>query len=133
MPNHRFLLIVENNDIGYIIGYFRNSRKARKMAKEFVFKNEDHLNLTGVPLFENETKYQTFKIPPSARQFHPRYSSCITNGVFSAYVIDTRIVDDFTLKTLIFERINTIYAYNIENYDTDTTVYVKETLYFIAN
>lgn len=133
MPNQRFLLIVENNNVGYLIGYFRNQKKAKKMAHELADKNELHLHDNGVALFENNTNYPTFKIPPSARYSQPKYRTCLTNGVFFAYVVDTHPKEEFSLRKLIYERTNTIYAFDMDDYDPYKKGFVTEDLHFIAN
>ena len=134
MSKHkRYLIIVENLDTGYVIGFTGNFKRAKKVVSELADKQIFHLNYDGIVLFENDTDYITFKIPDSARYILPRYTIASTNGAFSAYVLDTRAFEDFSLRKFIFERSNTFYAYDIESYDSDKTVFVKGALYFIAN
>ena len=134
MPKHkRYLIIVENQGTGYVIGFIGNFKRAQKIVDELSSKQIFHLNNDGLVLFENDTEYITFNIPVSARFINPAFSNATTNGAFSAYILDTRYIENFSLRKFIFERSNTIYAYDIENYDTDYTTFVKERLDFIAN
>lgn len=129
----RYLIIVETIPVGYVIGFTDNFKKAKETIIEMVDKQVVHLQDDGLVLFENNTKYTTYTIHKTARYIHPDWKAYLTNGGFLGYILDTRSFKNFSLSKFLLERSKVVYAFDIEHYDTDKTVYVKNLLEFIAN
>ncbi len=132
MTTHkRYLVFTEFDDTGHVIGFYDTLKEAKKVFKE-VF-NQQAPGPDYIGRYEDALTLPTYKVHATGRYTTSYCRTMQTNGFYTASVFDTHFVENFSLKKFMFERANTIYAYDLENYDTEKTTFVKEALFFIAN
>jgi hypothetical protein len=126
-----YLLITEYKGTGYVIGYFRTLKATEEEIEAYIHYYEEQKKLMGSGTSLNDNAMETFKVHQSCVYATPVFENCITDGSYSLYIVDTR-KKNFKLKNLIWERGNTVFAFEIGAYPDSK--YLEEVgTDFIAN
>jgi hypothetical protein len=128
----RYLILIEFGAVGYII----DSSDCLQTAEERIavaFTEQQHSLSTQIIRHNADVKLLPYKVHPTGKYFINYRPTGFSNGFVSAYIFDTYSVRNFSIKQFCFERTYTIYAFEMDDYDTDKSHFVTEALTFIAN
>lgn len=132
MINHkRFIVITEFNDIGHVIGSYDSLDEAQTIC-EVVF-NLQQPKGGSESYYEETHNLLIYKVHPTGRYISAPQLHFTTDGTYSAMCIDCESIHNFSIKEFMFLRANTVYAFDIDKYETSENRFVKEFLLFIAN
>jgi hypothetical protein len=127
----QYLVITEFSNTGHIIGSFDTLEEAKRVCNAvFDQQNPDG---TDKELYEHTHELQTYPIHPTGDHMVMKEAHLVTNGLYSAYVFDTSVDENFSLEQFMFVRKNTIYVFNMDDYDLDKLTYFNVAEMPIAN
>ena len=129
----RYLVVTECKGIGYVVGFFEELIEAEKVIDALHNFNDSFFTLKVNQLYEQAMDYPTYKVHISCTFPIENCPRGITDGIYYSHVFDTTLIQSFTLKQFLFERANTIYAYNMDDYAGTKAGFVDFDLEFIAN
>jgi len=133
MSTKRYLVVTECNGIGYVVGHYEDLQEAEKVIDALHSFNDSLFSLKVNQLYEQAQDYQKYYVHPSCK-FHIENSPRgMSDGVYFSHVIDTTMIHNFSLKQFMFERANTILAFNVEDYTQGQGHFVGFDVEFIAN
>ncbi len=133
MSTRRYLVVTECNGTGYVVGYYEDLQEAEKVIDALHCFNDALFNLSVNQLYEQAQDYQKYYVHPSCK-FHIENSPRgMSDGVYFSHVIDTTMIHNFSLKQFMFERANTILAFDLEDYSENEERFVRFDLQFMAN
>jgi len=129
-----YLVVSELDATGYIVGNYDTIEQAREVSEDLLNSYERLHKGNGQELFERTMQCQTYEVNPSLEHhLIQNATECSSNGIYSVAIICTDR-DGFSLEQLILDREGTIYIFDVEDYDQDTTKhFVKFHPDFIAN
>jgi hypothetical protein len=127
-----YLVVTELNCTGFIIGSFNSFAQAEKVSKDLLNKYEHLYKQGGQELYEKTMNYTTYKVHPTCKYSFQSVNQSCGSGTYSTYIVCTDR-EGFSLEQLILDRGNTIYLFDVEDYDQDTKRFVKFCPNLIAN
>ena len=128
----KYLVVSEFAGRGYVIGHFSSLEQADKAKCGLVDKYQNSLLVEWNMLHEKEMSYPAYKVHPSCKYNLWPSKQNFSGGAYEIYILDTTL-KGFTLKKLFFERQNTIYAFNIGEYDCNENRFATNFINLIAN
>jgi hypothetical protein len=131
---NRFLVVTECKGTGYVVGFYNELPEAEKVIDELDSYNDSLCSLEGQQHYEKAMNYLKYRVHSTC--FAYPLENCprgIFYGDYVTSVFDTSHVEGFTLKMFLFERANTIFAFNFTEYVNKPRTYAQLDLTFIAN
>ena len=114
----RYLLVSECETSGYIIGFFDNLKEAEKMMMKVVAGHDKYWSDRASQALEKVMNYPSYKIHPLINELWIEHCpKGQTDGVHFLHVLDTNLVDNFSLDKFLFERANTIHLIPVADYE----------------
>ena len=130
----RYLVVTECKATGYVVGFYEKLEEAEKVIEELDMYNSSLWSLEGQQHFEQAMNYLKYEVHHTCFAYPLEHCPRgIIYGEYSTNVIDTSMVEGFTLKMFLFERANTIFAFNFGDYQSKPRAYANLDLTFIAN
>ena len=130
----RYLVVTECKGTGYVVGFYAHLHEAEKVIDELDSYNNALCTLEGQQHFEQAMNYLKYQVHNTCLAYP--LENCprgIFYGEYATSVFDTSLVEEFTLKMFLFERANTIFAFNFADYQGDPKAFAKLDITFIAN
>ena len=129
----RYLVVSEYNFNGYIIGYYDTIEETEKVLEELHSHNDPYSKPKQVHLYEQTMNYPSYRIHLTCSHFMDNCLRGNTDGQYDTHVFDTHLVYNFTIEKFVFERGNTVYAYEFDQYENIPRTFVDSALNIIAN
>ena len=134
MKNNRYLVVTECKGTGYVVGFYAHLREAEKVIDELDSYNNALCTLEGQQHFEQAMNYPVYQVHQTCFAYPLEHCPRgMIYGDYSTNVYDTSLVEGFTLKKFLFERANTIFAFNFAEYVDKPRTFATFDLTFIAN
>lgn len=112
MPIKKYLILLEIEKSGYIIGITKNLPEAKALMKS-VNKISDEYDINEMYRVASKVHYSSSYNIKGNLDYCGKSKYQISNGVLSIYILE--LDDTFSLKSFIQERINTSWAINPAN------------------